>query len=441
MQNPWYPTPKFFLAYGAVTALIAAGFWWPPAFDLGRMALPILVLAILWEGVQLGRHASVAVQRRLPTLLSLGEPNPVNLEMRFKGRRALHGEVVEELPVRLHRSGFRQWVHFAPGQALTLPYQVHPLERGVYTFGRSMVYFLGPLGLLQRRVIAQPPSETKAYPSVAQMKRFELALQSRRAYIAGSRTVPRLGSSFEFEQIKTYAPGDDYRSLNWKATARRHQPMVNLYQDERSQAVYNILDCGRAMQRPFDGMRLMDYAVNAALVMSRIAMMKHDHAGLVAYRRDVDTFLPARQGSAQLGKLLESLYQLEASSDEADLAQVHRQLSRGVRRRALLLWHTDLPYSRARLDEIADVWRRLGQRHALVVCCFVDTELLALQRQEPADQEAFYQKLAADEQLRQKRHSVEHLRSRGISTVFTAPENLTAHSINAYLHIKARRSL
>lgn len=172
--------------------------------------------------------------------------------------------------------------------------------------------------MIERRFTCGTPVDIKVYPAYLMLRQYELMAVSNRLTELGIKKIRRVGHHTEFEQIKDYVKGDDYRTINWKASARRHQLMVNVYQDERSQQIFNLIDKGRVMQQAFLGMTLLDYAINAALVLSFVAMNRDDKAGLVTFNECFDTFVPASKRHGQLQNILETLYAQETTFGETD---------------------------------------------------------------------------------------------------------------------------
>ena len=166
----------------------------------------------------------------------------------------------------------------------TISYFLRPVKRGEYSFGAVNVFASSPIGLVSRRYQFSQNKMVPVYPSYIQMRKYELLAISNRLTDTGIKKIRRVGQHTEFERIREYVPGDDYRTINWKASARKSHLMVNNYQDERSQQVYALIDKGRAMQMPFNGMSLLDYAINASLVISNIAIKKSDKAVLITFQ-------------------------------------------------------------------------------------------------------------------------------------------------------------
>jgi len=241
----------------------------------------------------------------------------------------------------------------------------------------------------------------------------------------------------EFDHIRDYVRGDDYRTLNWKATARRHRPMVNQFQDEKAQPVYAVINMGRVMKMPFNGLSLLDYAINASLVLLNIALLKQDRAGLVTFGKTVETFLPARNKRIAITPVMEALYNQQTGFAEPDYEALYSTLSRRVRQRSLLVVFTNFE-GKSSLRYQLPYLQRLAKQHLVVVVFFRNTELEALAARRPESSEEIFINTVSAQLLLEKRQIVRELQLNGIQAVLTEPENATLNTLNKYLELKSR---
>ncbi len=268
-----------------------------------------------------------------------------------------------------------------------------------------------------------------------------LALSNNLAERAAAKNRRKLGHSMEFEQIKEYVRGDDIRSINWKATARKGgQLMVNNYADEKSQQVYCLIDKGRIMKMPFDGMSLLDYAINATLILSRVALIKQDKAGLVTFADQIGTFLPAGRKAMQMSHILEILYNQQTKFLETDYEKLYALVRTRITQRSLIVLFTNFE-SLSGLQRQLPYIRGIARNHLLLVVFFENTGLQQLRGVEVKDIEDLYSKTIAEKFAYEKRLIVKELNQVGIATILTAPEHLTVHTVNKYLEIKARLAI
>ncbi len=433
-----YAGRRLFVALGLVVMLFVAGHFVPAFATLARVALLAVVVLFALDVIALFRvRAGVRSRREMPDRLSNGDENVIRIFVENGYPFPLHAEVIEELPFQFQIRDARYVVRVSPGEEGRIRYTVRPVRRGVYGFGAVVVMAASPLRLAVRRYRFDEGREVPVYPSFLQMRKYELLAVSNRLEEAGVKKVRRLGHTMEFDHIREYVVGDDVRTVNWRATARRGGLMVNRYREERAQPVYCILDTGRLMKMPFEEMTLLDHSINAALVLANIALLKEDRAGLITFSHAIGPVLPARRKGGQIYRFQEVLHALETDFLETDYVVLLTYLRRYVRRRSLLLIFTNfetlsgmrrqLPYLRA-----------IARNHVVVPVFFENTELRRLLTSKPADVEGVYVKTIAEKLAYEKREIVRELNRHGIHAILTPPESLTVATLNRYLALKAQ---
>jgi uncharacterized protein (DUF58 family) len=433
-----YLRNRLFYGLGLLMLLYALAFAWLPLLVVAHVGLAVLCgFAGLDLALLFARRQPCEGQRALPRLLSLGDDNVLRLTLRNRTRQPFRFQVVDELPYQLQIRDFTREGLLAPGATAVLDYSIRPLQRGVYRFGQLHVFLRTSLGLAERRVSVDSACEVPVYPSLQQMRRFELLALANVSRGQGLRKIRRIGHSYEFEQIKSYVAGDDRRAINWKATSKRSSLMVNQYEDERSQQIYCAIDTGRSMKLPFGGMSLLDYAVNASLVLCNVALRKHDRAGLVCFDKSVHTAVLAERKRTQLPRLLEALYRQEEHHLEADFELFYRAFARLNPARSLLVLFSNFESDYA-LQRAMPVLQRLQRRHVLLLVLFENTELTAAAAEPVSDVEGIYRRTIAAGFLHQKKQMALRASRAGIQTMLTKPEDLTLHTVNKYLELKAR---
>lgn len=431
-------TQRFFTVLLAVSGLFALSFALPALLALAWLAALLLIVATAAELILLyGKRVPFTIRRSPGKLLSLGDDNTVLLNIKSRLGFRCRVMIYDELPLELQRRDFGMEVNFEPRKREILKYTVRPTSRGRYHFGATNLLMHTIFGLAARRYSAMNPQEVPAYPSIIQMKKYELMAFARISTFEGIKKVRRLGHSYEFEQIKTYVQGDDIRSVNWKATSRRNQLMVNQYEDERSQQIYSIIDKSRAMHMPFNGLSLLDYAINTALVISNIALKKHDKAGLMSFSSTIGSTIRADRTTNQLKKIIHALYAERSFSKEANYDLLYRGAKNLIRSRSLIFLYTNFesPYA---MERALPILRKINSTHLLVVMMFENTELISYSRKRAEFITDIYTQTIADKLVLEKKHMVMKLRMHGIQTILTRPEDLSMNTVNKYLELKAR---
>ena len=438
----YYLTPLFFIAGAAVCFVFALSFFFAPLFILGKIFIAVLVLLILFDTLLLyTKQKALLAVRNCNERFSNGDKNPVNIALQSNYAFPVVVKIIEELPTQLANKTQAIEVFILKGNdSVVKEYIVTPTERGEYYFGNTLAFITSPLKLVQRRFEFNTEQVIFVYPSYIQMQKFSLSAISNSLQQVGSKRVRKLGNSVEFEQIKEYVQGDDYRTINWKATARKSQLMVNTYVDEKSQQVFCLIDKSRNMKMPFEGLTLLDYAINASLALSNVAIQKQDKAGLICFAEKIDSFVQPDRKQMQMETLLQQLYKQETQFKDADFEALYAQVRNRVKQRSLLILFTNFE-SEYSLQRQLPYLKQMAHYHLLLVVFFENTEIKKLLEKDAANTEEIYIQTIADKFLYEKKLMLKELRHNGITAVLTTPANLTINTINKYLEIKKRQEL
>lgn len=370
-------------------------------------------------------------------VFSLSDENPVELSLSSNAKLELRLHIIDELPYQLQKRDFSISLRLKPGERKKITYTVRPVKRGEYIFRNINIYAQSLFGLIERRFVIEEQNITHVYPSVMQMKKYELRTMNRIAFFEGVKKMRRIGHSYEFDQIKQYVQGDDIRSINWKATGRVGELMVNHYEDEKAQQLYCIIDKSRTMKMPFDNLSLMDYSVNASLVISNIAMRKEDKAGLITFSDKIGTTLHPEKHKAQLKKILEALYNEKERFHEANYELLYLHIRNTVRVRSLLFLFTNFESFYA-IERVVNILRKINKLHLLVVIFFENDEIARYGRSEADTMHDVYLTTTAQRFVIEKKLIQQELAKYGIQTIITSPADLSINTINKYLELKAR---
>lgn len=433
-----YLTNRFFYFFGAIILLFALSFLLPFLFPVAQTVLVLALVVVLADWLLLTRSGvRLRGRRRLSKVMSLGDENPVYLDIENRSRLNLTLSVIDELPYQFQRRDFQQDLKLAPGQEQTIKYSLRPNQRGAYQFGDMLVFVCSFIRLIERRIRLKRAEEVPVYPSIIQMKNFELRAFDRISQHSGIKKMRRLGHSYEFEQIKNYVRGDDYRSINWKASSRRGQLMVNQYEDERAQQVYCVIDKSRSMKMPFAGLSLLDYAINTSLVLTNIILQKYDRAGLLTFSDKIGSTIKADRKANQLNKIISTLYNEQERHLEANYELLYYASRKLIAGRSLLLLFTNFESNYA-LERALPALRRINNIHLLVVIFFDNTEIRDFSRNTAQTTRDIYLQTVAQKFTLEKEQMVQKLKQFGIQAVLTAPEDLSLNTVNKYLELKSR---
>lgn len=432
-----YLSRRFYIIAVVVIVVVALGAVVPQLLVVGRVLLWLLVAAVAFDcGLLWMRRHGIGASRTMAPRFSNGDDNEVALRLESDYPIPLRLNVIDEIPVEFQDRHVSFHLNLRPREGKTIVYRLRPTKRGSYDFGLTRVFASTPLNLVERRLSLGEPQSVKVYPSFLMLRHYELLAISRRLTDIGIKRVRRPGNNTELEQIRDYVVGDDFRTINWKATARRGALMVNEYEAERSQQVICVIDEGRAMQQTSRGLTLLDSAINASLVLSYVAMSRDDKAGLITFGPKVSSYIPPRRQSGQLNLLLEGLYKEHTTFSESDFSALLSFVNANVRQRSLLILYTSLP-DMVSLRRQLPYLRQLGHHHKLVVVFFADKELRDFIAQKPRTTEEYYQQTIARRYDSDQRLVASTLRQNGILTILTLPEQLSVDVVNKYLELKS----
>ncbi|WBU89620.1 DUF58 domain-containing protein [Cellulophaga omnivescoria] len=434
----FYIHNTFFWYLAILSAMFMTSYWYKWLYPIAWICTMVLLAMFLFDVVLLyATKNSVKASRSLPQKLSNSDHNPIVMEFISTYDFKTGITVVEELPIQFQKRDFKYNTILTKKEPKIFEYTVRPVERGEYYFGNLNIYASSPLRIVKRRFLYLKNQMVPVYPSIIQMQKYDFLAISNKLSEFGMKKIRRIGHTQEFEQIKEYVAGDDFRTINWKATAKSNQLMVNQYQDEKSQPIYSVIDTGRVMKMPFNGLKLLDYAINSTLAFSNVALKKNDKTGMISFSKNIETFLPAVQKPTYLNSILEKLYNISTEYTDSDFGLLYAHIKRKVNHRSLLLLYTNFEHITAMRRQLPFLLA-IAKKHVLVVVFFENTELEELINTSANDLQGIYHKTIAEKFSMDKKLMQKELQQYGIQTILTKPEELTINTINKYLEIKAR---
>ncbi|MBI3943869.1 MAG: DUF58 domain-containing protein [Chloroflexi bacterium] len=455
-------TPRFLILL-LITALPLAATSLSPLFVSLTVAWVMLLLAFLLIDLRLTpRAGDWELARSHDQRLSLAIWNKVVVEVRLRrGLRNLRVWLRDEPPLSFRvgigdgqgAAGVKpishsllpleethEKVYAAPGSPRHFTYYVYPPRRGDYRFGDLHLRWESVLGLVRRQARFPAAEAVKVYPNLVDIKKYDLLLRRNRLWELGLRTTRIFGSGTEFERLRDYLPDDEYRRIDWKATARRGKPVSVEYETERSQNLMVLLDIGRMMRSPVGDVSKLDYAINAVLLLAYVTTQKGDKLGLLAFADQVRRWLAPRGGKGQFQRMLELLYGVESEPVEPDYNTAFAYFAARQFRRSLVLVFTDLTGSVSTEALIAQMGR-LSRSHLGLLVTISDPTVQRLARQNVVDSPTLYQRTVAEQLLEERKLTLERLRQGGIQTLDVPADELSVAVINKYLELKARAQI
>lgn len=389
----------------------------------------------------------IDARREMNSKFSLGVENVVTLTLVNRSRYPLKLLLKDDFPSAFQFQRATHDVRLPPSAEETIVYRLTPLRRGIYRFEDIHLRCWGILGLVIRQRHIAAATDVKVYPNLQAVRQYELLVRRGLLGQLGLKNSRQFGEGTEIERLREYAPDDDFRRIDWKATARHRKPIVREFETERSQDVIIMLDTGRLMASPIvldashaseqTAMIKLDYAINATLMTGYVSTLKGDKVGLIAFADTVHQYLAPRPGKKQFLTMLESIYALQVQSVEPDFERAFTYLASKQRKRALVILFTDI-LDRDAAEGLATYVAQLSRHHLVVCVTLMDSTIIALAAQKLTDSKSVYQKTIAEKLLEEKQATLEILRRRGVITLDVPAHQLTMTVVNKYLELKAK---
>ncbi len=432
------PTRRWYIVAAALALLAPLALIRPAAAAVYFLADVVWVLAFVGDAWRIGSVDVTAfpVERDAPPAFSVGRPLPVGYDWRNPLRRPLTVVVRETIAPQLDAPS-RRVLRLPPGGAVSESLTVRPVRRGKSTAGRLDLRLLGPWGLVWRQGRRELPWDVVVYPGLRAAAIRALPSQAQRRREAGFRTIRRIGEGRLFESLKEWVPGDETRSIDWKATARRGRLMARRYEDERRQQVMIVIDAGRMLTAESAGRPRLESAIDAALDLAHSAVQHDDNVGLLAFADEILRYIPPARGRRALRQVLDALAAIEGRLVEPDYPAAFAYLAAHNRRRALTVCLTDV-IDRTASDALLAQAGALRPRHLPLVVTLRDPALEREATRHAATVAEAFDRAAAENLLEARDAALAELRSRGALVLDVAPDRAAAAVVAQYELLKRR---
>lgn len=393
---------------------------------------------LLWDYSMSRDGEALRVERVGEEVLSIYEEEAIGFQITNPTHRRLSFELKDETPDFHFKYGERGFVGaLAPNSRQLFSYRVEPTKRGAFTFGSVHLRYEGRLGLCRRTVIFPLSREFRVYPNLRNLRKYRLSLCNNRMFKEARRSLRSLGKGTAFESLREYVAGDDYRRINWSATARGDKPIVNQYEPDKNQHVHILIDTGRPMSYTVKGFRKLDLVINTALVLSDIVNQGGDLSGLMLFDEKVRNLIMPAKGAEHRNKMLEALYHIDHTNRTSSYDDAFYTLRSRERHRSIVFLFTDFDTPED-AEYILRVMPVISRVHAVVLVLIRSEGIEALGGSVVSDQEALFRKGVALELLEERKRIIHLLNRRGVLCIECAPEQLETAAINRYIEIKNR---
>jgi uncharacterized protein (DUF58 family) len=426
--------PRFYFTLATAILLALVSSLLPFGLTLSILLTLLLTCAVLADIVFIPRNV-LRVQRHVPAVLRQAQVFQVELKLLNQGEYAAWFHIIDSPPADFI-GPTRSIVQRLPArQEVRRSYPLKSYRRGSFEFGAVFYRVTGPLGLIQRQEKAVLPQRIEVLPDLRGENSRDLQLALAGALRAGQRNSPRRGEGREFESLREHQRDDDFRHIDWKASAKRGKLITRQYETERDQRLMILIDTGRLMSPRIGSYRKLDYAINAAVHLAQVALHKGDLVGFAIFNDELRAFAEPKKGQAQVAALVRHLTPLQPTRYESDYAAVFHHVLRRCSRRTLIVCFTDLGDSQSAASLLQGALP-LVPRHLPVIVTVSNSEILELTRGVPGDEFGVYRHVAAMEIWNDYQKTLRSLRSHGLESVSVSAEELSTAAINEYLRIK-----
>jgi uncharacterized protein (DUF58 family) len=412
--------------------------FWSRQFIYGLIAWDTLLLVAWFVDLYTLRNISkLVVERKFSAALCLEEAAQVRLRVTNMSSSPIKVQILDDLPTQLRNTPAELSLGVPAEQERAANYEIQPSERGDYEAGLAYLRCQTPLGIAQRWAKADLRETVRVYPSLQAAKRHQLFLLRSRRIELERRLLRQQGQGKEFEYLREFREGDESRDICWTATARRGRPVTLVHRAERNQAVWIIVDCGRLMRARIANLSKLDFAVDAALNLSQVALFGGDRVALLAYGSRVKQRLAPGRGNAHMRSLLNQLACVQSEPSEADHLGAASTLMRIQSRRSLVVWLTDLAET-AMTPEVAQAGMQMSGRHLVLFAAIGQPDLKRVASESPNTINELYRYTAANETLHRRELVLARMRERGALAMEVAAGEISTTVMNKYLELKER---
>ena len=426
--------PRFYFLLVIAILLALASAWVPNGMAMS-LGLTLLLTCATLADVVLVPRAVLRARRNVAPIVRQAQHVAVELVLINQGDRAARFELVDSPPVEFTGAPRIMTVRLASRVETKHTYGLKSYRRGGFSFGALYYRVTGPLGLVQHQGRIELAQPVQVLPDMTGEGSRDLQLALAGAFQAGRRRAPRRGEGSEFESLRDHQRDDDFRHIDWKASAKRGKLTSRQYEIERDQRLMILLDTGRLMSPRIGSYRKLDYAINAAVQLAQVALHNGDLVGYALFNDELLAFAEPRKGQAQMGRFVRSLTPVQPTRLESDYAAVFHQVLRSCSRRTLVICFTDLGDAQSAGSLLASALPLLP-RHLPVIVTVSNSEILAVTRKTPETEFEVYRHVAALEIWNDYQRTLRGLRSRGVATVSVPAQELSTAAINEYLRIK-----
>lgn len=414
-------------------AAIAKPAWQPLLLNLWQISSATLLILLLFDALSLRRIPRLDVQRQHSDSLALGVWSPVSIRIQHDARRAIPLQLFDHIPVGADADHPQQHDTLIPGQGIEFHYRLRIPRRGNHQFGKVDLLLDSVMGFWQRRCFVGEPTHVRVFPNYTAVSQYAMLAMEQQSAQLGIRKQQRRGEGMDFHQLREFRQGDSLRQIDWNATARQRKLISKEYQEEKDQQILFLVDSGRRMRSQDGELSHLDHALNAMLLMSYAALKQGDAVGLLSFG-GAERWLKPVKGVANISRLLNTVYDLDASTSASDYAGAVRHLLGRHNKRALIVLLTSIPDQNT--DDLLPALRLLQRKHLVLLANLQESALETVLHTPITEFDDALRYTGTVTWLEQRRQITRQFNRQGIITLDCTPQQLPVQLVNRYFEIK-----
>lgn len=426
------------LLFGTLPLMIAKDHLWAVAVML---VYNLVMFALVIADVLLSpRPDKLLVERRVAGKLAIARPNRVELILTNQAHSAIELELIDEFPSEFKGEGRQIELRLEKRTSTTISYEIIPLQRGAFFFERTVVRFRGLLELVVFQESYGDVTRVEVYPDITSISRFDLLMKRSHLLEVGLISERRRGSGTDFESLREYVKGDEFRKIDWKASARRNKLITREFQSEVNQSIVVMIDCSRSMGAIVEEITLLDHAINGALLLGHQVLKKGDKIGLITFSDAPHQMLPPGRGKNHFFSFVRNLFSVQSNRVEPDYVSVMKALTMTTLRRSMLMIVTDLTSGEA-VEKMLQAIPLVTRKHLPIIVSVLDPRVKKAADAVPTTTAELFQKVVARNMIARVTELARKIEQMGVATLIITPEQLSSSLLSQYLKAKLRSKL
>jgi uncharacterized protein (DUF58 family) len=435
-----FPTLRWLFLFGPVTFVALSTVWFPSLAYLVILLDGIAILFLVADLTTLTRPSRLKVDRILAKVASLAKPHDVVLQLSNLSHSTLSFDIRDDQPDGLSADPPEQRVMIPPGKRADIAYRLRASRRGVFQLEKVFFRLHSGLGFWVRHLIRESTSTLHVYPDMKQLAEYAMLARTNRLSLIGVRRTRHIGQDNNFERLRDYNDGDNYKHIDWRSTARRQKLTVKQYQSDHSQRIMFMVDCGRMMTNEYQGLSLVDYAFNSMLMLGYVALHQRDSVGLMCFSDRVHDYIPLQSGNSHMNRLLHASFDRFPRMVQSRFDSAFLHFSNHCRRRSMVVLITNV-IDEVTANQVTNYLGNLSGRHLPVLALLRDHRIFDFADYPDLDDAVLYRSAAAAQMLTWRNEVIRRMERQGVLVVDAFPEQLTSPLVNQYLEAKAKHLL